>query len=210
MNTAMTLPGGAPDPELFSQHTPGVEVVREDPRNNAVLGPAVLRLIGALHRRLLPKFTVARREPVVMAGRWGNSRIDADRGVARVIDLPSTSVSVWSDRVEAYSSMATGDVDGTTALRVRGLHDNEPAILVDGRPVPGCIVDLAVGATTFVDELREGQRSLLIVHPDANGACQAELWALLLQLCQDRLGIDRGTLRALPGVLAATETHARS
>lgn len=203
MNMAMTLPGGTPDPGLFRTRTPGVEVVGEDPRSSDALGVLAGRLTGALHRRLLPKFTVARRELEAPQRRWGHSKIVADPRVARVVDLTLTRVPDWSARLHAYATIAAEPDAGTTAVRVRGLHEDESSILVDGRPTPGCIVDLAVATTAFVDALRDGQPSLVIVHPEPNGACQVELWDSLVQLCQDRLGVERGVLRAVPSMVAA-------
>ena len=89
-------------------------------------------------------------------------------------------------------------VDGRIAVCVRGWAENEPAILVDGLPAPASVVDLVVSATAFVDSMRAGDPRLVVAYPNPANAREVELWALAGQLCQDRLGIDRGVLEFAP------------
>jgi len=199
MNTAMSLPGGPPDPELFAKRAPGVEMVADHPRNEQVMGASGERLIGVLHRRLISKLIVARRESGAerVIARWENRQVDADPGVGHIVDLTSDRISGWDERVALYGTIGSSGAEGRTAVRIRGLDEDEPAILVDGRPTPGCIVDLAVSATAFADPMRDGQRPLTIVHCEPRSSYEADLWSTLMQLCQDRLGVDRGVLRTV-------------
>ena len=179
MTPAISLPGGTVKPELFGQEAPGVELVVPNDGNDLLTVPC-RRLVGALTRRLRPKFAIARRADATT--------------VSEVADV------TWSDLVSMYRKISQTRTSGAsrTAVHVRGLHEDEPAVLVDGRPAPASIVDIAVAAVIFADQLREGEKGLVIVHPKAMNSEEAALWASLTQLCQDRLGIERGILDFVP------------
>lgn len=177
---AFSLPGGVSKPEVFEQESPGVELVVPSDSDDVLTVPC-RKLIGALTRRLQPKFVAARR---LMDPASKNS----------AMALPHDTS--WSDHISACRTISQTQNTGASriAVHIRGLADDEPAVLVDGRPAPACVVDLASAAVIFVDRLRKGEKGLVIVHPSAQNAAESELWEALAHLCQDRLGIERGVL----------------
>ena len=199
MNTVTkptTSYGGPVSRELFDQDAPGVEIIESSDRNEAVT-VVCRRLIGVLHRRLLPKFGRLQSEVSYIASQNGTAA-EPER-VDLVLDLSHGAASDWNSRVGLYRSLgetaSSAQVDERFGVRIRGLREVENAVLVDGRPVPAAIVDLAVAAIAFVEPLRaENGELLTVVHPLSRGADEEELWRALFQLCQDRLGIHRGVL----------------
>ena len=194
---AMTLPGPSPRPRVFDEETPGVELVVPN-GNNAVLNSACRRLIGALTRRLQPKYIAGRRaempSPALsVIGDVPFVSVDA------IITVASGANRSWADRISSYEAISTASESraSQTAVQIRGWDEDEPAVLVDGRPVPGCIVDLAVAAAAFVEPLRDGEKALVITNPECLTS-ESDLWRELVQLCQDRLGIERGVLELAP------------
>ena len=188
--------GGPVSPELFHQDAPGVEIVESSDHNDAVT-VACRRLIGVLHRRLLTKFGRLQSEVSYIASR--NETVAETERVDLVLDLSHGAATDWNSRADLYCSLgdtaSSAQVDERFGVRIRGLHEVENAVLVDGRPVPAAIVDLAVAAVAFVELLRaENGELLTVVHPLSHGAEEEELWRALFQLCQDRLGIQRGVL----------------
>ena len=205
---AMTLPGGIAQPRVFDQETPGVELVVPND-NNAVLNATCRRLIGALTRRLQPKHTAAGRR--LAASELTISVIGevSSRSVDAIITVPTGTGRSWADRISSYQAISQAVSSGAaqTAVQIRGWDEDEPAVLVDGRPVPGCIVDLAVAAVAFVDPLRDGEKVLVITNPESSTSAPA-LWQELVQLCQDRLGVERGVVELAPAAHIERESHA--
>ncbi len=204
---AMTLPGGIAGPGAFDQATPGVELVVPND-NNTVLSVACRRLIGALTRRLQPKYLAGRRaetsKPTLSAmGDVPFAPVDV------IVNVAAGANGSWADRILSYQaiSQASKSRGGQTAVQIRGWDEDEPAVLVDGRPVPGCIVDLAVAAVAFVEPLRDGEKVLVITNPECSTS-ESELWHELVHLCQDRLGIERGVLELAPAAHIERTAHA--
>ena len=189
MSRAFGLPESFYAPQVFEQETPGVDVLGDVEQSDIVFTVATRRLIGALHRRLWKRCAELRRA----GGAPLHSLTDGD---AHVVDMaldlqPDMS---WLERRDAFAQIADQrDQDTVVGLQIRGWSSSESNVLVDGVAVPGCVVDLAVSMTAFVDDLRSGAARLVIAH-DVATEDDAALWAELLDLAHDRLGIDRGTV----------------
>lgn len=202
MSRAFGLPESFYAPQVFEQDTPGVDVLGDVEQSDIVFTVATRRLIGALHRRLWKRCAELRRS----GGAPLHSLTDGD---ARVVDMaldlqPEMS---WLERHDAFAQIADQrDQDTVIGLQLRGWSSSELNVLVDGVAVPGCVVDLAVAMTMFVDDLRSGNARLIIAH-DAGTETEAGLWTELFDLAHDRLGIDRDTV-VLVERLAAAEIAA--
>lgn len=176
----------------------GVDVVlRVDETANAVLDRRALKLVGALHRR----FWNRRREMLQRQARMG-------------IDHPSTAIyaassecvanlataATWEDRLSELQTLA--DIENPTGDQIvatRGWADTESGVLVDGRAVPGCVFDLAVTLSLVADQLRASESPFIFSIPEPMDPTETKLWTDLLTLAEDRLGVERGVVRA--GVL---------
>lgn len=203
MTTAITFPGGPVPPAAFDQDTPGVEIIQPSDHNEAV-GLACRRLIGVLHRRLRPKFVGLQ----VTDTQTGSSTETSGQteAVDSLVDLSTFDGADWDSRALLYSSLGreASSAEGERfAVIIRGWDEVESAVLVDGQPVKAAIIDLAIAAVAFVEPLRAGNGDVLtIVRPPSLDAAQEELWIALFQLCEDRLGIDRGVLTTSSSVPA--------
>ena len=79
-------------------------------------------------------------------------------------------------------------------IELRGWGETEPAVLVDGRAVPGCVLDLAVLLSSHADHLRQEDTTLTVTVPSPSSADEQRLYDDFVKTAQDRAGIDRGTL----------------
>lgn len=160
---------------------PGIDVVlsTSDSSHLELLDSRTLRLIGALHRR----FWDRRRELLLRR---------AQSGLAMDIDGPSASTT-WQDRVAKHLELARAELSVNDA-DLRGWGETEPAVLVDGRAVPGCVFDLAVVLSSRADQLRLEETNITVTVPTPFCADEERLYEDLMKTAQDRAGIDRGTL----------------
>jgi malate synthase len=160
---------------------PGVEMVltTSDSSHLELLDSRTLRLIGALHRR----FWDRRRDLLLRR---------AQSGLGMDADSPN-SLTTWEDRVARHLELASEDLSANNA-DLRGWGETEPAVLVDGRAVPGCVFDLAVVLSSRVDQLRLEESTITVTAPTPLCADEERLYEDLTKLAQDRAGIDRGTL----------------
>lgn len=170
---------------LFDDPVPGVECVAPATGVHE-FGVCERRVLGALHRRLWSRWIELKRA-------------QQDQPVVEVDSSAAARPIEWSTRLERFSELRSASLTGTgrAVVSVRGWHEREEALLVDGRAVPACMVDVAAAFAAFVEPLREGHRVLTVVHPEPTSPGEAELWDALLTLAHDRLGIERGTVEAL-------------
>ncbi|QUW18931.1 malate synthase A [Agrococcus sp. Marseille-Q4369] len=94
----------------------------------------------------------------------------------------------------------------TIVVRPRGWHLDEHRILVDGKPMSGSLVDFGLHVLHNARELIARGRGPYFYLPKLESHREARLWNDVFLLAQDRLGIDRGTIRAT--VLIETITAA--
>ncbi|HEY0237742.1 MAG TPA: malate synthase A, partial [Friedmanniella sp.] len=91
---------------------------------------------------------------------------------------------------------AVGDQTPTIMVRPRGWHLDEDHLTLDGRPVPGSLVDFGLyffhNAQTLI-ELGAGPYFYL---PKLEGHLEARLWNDVFVFAQERLQIPYGTVRA--------------
>ena len=141
-------------------------------------------------------------------------------------DLEDATSPTWANVVEGQVNIADA-VRGTIALtavdgreyrlgeevatlivRPRGWHLPERHILVDGQPVAGSLFDFGLAFFHNAREQLERGTGPYFYLPKLEGHLEARLWNDVFCWAQDRLGIDRGTIRAtalIETILAAFE-----
>jgi len=101
-----------------------------------------------------------------------------------------------------------GESTATLMVRPRGWHLDEGRMLVDGHPVPAALFDF--GLFFFHNAHAQLQRGTgpYFYLPKLEGHLEARLWNEVFEHAQDRLGIERGTIKAtvlIETILAAFE-----
>ncbi len=179
---------------------PMVDIVfpYEESDLDVVFVQRVRKLIGALQRRFWD-----RRREMLHARALGAEQASTETAHQApsgmlLADFADPLLD-WAARLKEYRTVVAAsrgidlDVD-PSQIRIRGWNETEAGILVDGRAVPGCIVDVAVALVHTADSLRSGRQGFVIHVPTPSDTTEAKLWADLLNVAQDRLGIERGTV----------------
>lgn len=94
----------------------------------------------------------------------------------------------------------------TIVVRPRGWHLIERGVEVDGEPVAGALVDVALYLVGCAELQRVGGRGPYFYLPKLESHLEARLWNRVFEVAEDHLGLDRGTIRAT--VLIETITAA--
>ncbi|MEU2872909.1 malate synthase A [Streptomyces olivoreticuli] len=127
------------------------------------------------------------------------------RGQLNLTDAFERRIDFTDDRGKAYALRPAEEL-ATVVVRPRGWHLDERHLGVDGRPVPGALVDFGLyffhNARRLID-LGKGPYFYL---PKTESYLEARLWNDVFVFAQDYVGIPRGTVRAT--VLIETITAA--
>ncbi|WP_405640952.1 malate synthase A [Streptomyces uncialis] len=94
----------------------------------------------------------------------------------------------------------------TVVMRPRGWHLDERHLQVDGRPVPGALVDFGLYFFHNARRLTDQARGPYFYLPKIESHREARLWNDVFVFAQEQLGIPQGTVRAT--VLIETITAA--
>ncbi|MCX4659273.1 malate synthase A [Streptomyces uncialis] len=94
----------------------------------------------------------------------------------------------------------------TVVMRPRGWHLDERHLQVDGRPVPGALVDFGLYFFHNARRLTDQARGPYFYLPKIESHREARLWNDVFVFAQEKLGIPQGTVRAT--VLIETITAA--
>ncbi len=100
------------------------------------------------------------------------------------------------------------DEVATVCVRPRGWHLPEPHVRVGSEPVAGALVDFGLFAFHNAQTLAETGRGPFLYLPKLQSHLEARLWNDVLSYAEDRLELDRGTIRAtvlIEHILAAFE-----
>ncbi|MFE0105874.1 malate synthase A [Streptomyces sp. NPDC059009] len=105
-------------------------------------------------------------------------------------------------------SYALKDADqlATVVMRPRGWHLDERHLQIDGRPVPGALVDFGLYFFHNAKRLIELGKGPYFYLPKTESYLEARLWNDIFVFAQDYVGIPQGTVRAT--VLIETITAA--
>ncbi|MFE9251700.1 malate synthase A [Streptomyces sp. NPDC007088] len=127
-------------------------------------------------------------------------------GQANLIDAFERRIDFTDERTgKSYALRPAGEL-ATVVVRPRGWHLDERHLEVDGRPVPGALVDF--GLFFFHNARRLAERGLgpFFYLPKTESHLEARLWNEVFTYAQEALGIPHGTVRAT--VLIETITAA--
>jgi malate synthase len=141
-------------------------------------------------------------------------------------DFEDSNAPTWSNMVEGQVNLADavrrrielttdegreyrlGDEIATLLVRPRGWHLPERHLLVDGDPVSGSLFDFGMACFHNAREQLERGTGPYFYLPKLESHLEARLWNDVFGWAQDRLGIERGTIRAtvlIETILAAFE-----
>ena len=91
---------------------------------------------------------------------------------------------------------AVNDDPATLVVRTRGLHLNEPHVLVDGRPASASLVDFGLAFFHNARELLDNGSGPYFYLPKLESHLEARLWNEVFLAAQDALGLAPGTIKA--------------
>src|SRR5215208_6318965 len=114
-------------------------------------------------------------------------------GQRNLRDAIDGTIDFTSPEGKEYS---LGEETATLLVRPRGWHLLERHVLVDGRPASGSLVDFGLYMATSAQRLIDKGSGPYFYLPKMESHLEARLWNDAFGLAQDRLGIDRGTIRA--------------
>jgi malate synthase len=141
-------------------------------------------------------------------------------------DLEDATTPTWSNVVSGQVNLADAvrrtieltapdgreyrlaDRTATLIVRPRGWHLDERHLLVDGRAVSGSLFDFGLAFVHNAREQLDRGSGPYFYLPKLEGHLEARLWNDVFGWAQDRVGIDRGTIRAtvlIETILAAFE-----
>ncbi|MEU8954769.1 malate synthase A [Streptomyces sp. NPDC048518] len=106
---------------------------------------------------------------------------------------------------KSYALKDAGDL-ATVVMRPRGWHLDERHLQVDGKPVPGALVDFGLYFFHNAKRLIELGKGPFFYLPKTESYLEARLWNDIFVFAQDYVGIPQGTVRAT--VLIETITAA--
>src|ERR671910_268864 len=124
-------------------------------------------------------------------------------GQQNLVDAIEGTISFESSDGRQYR---LNEETATLMPRPRGWHLPEKHITVDGRPVSASLTDFGLFMFHGARRLLDQGKGVFLYLPKLESHLEARLWNDAFQLTQDRLGIDRGTVKAT--VLIETITAA--
>lgn len=139
-----------------------------------------------------------------------------DRADAAMLDFEDSLKPTWQNVMQGVENLV-GAVDGTLTyekpgsgklyeidpddmpllmVRIRGLHLNESNLRVDGSPVSGALLDLALSAHHTARELMDRGKTPKYYVPKVEHYLEARWFDDLFVRIQDALDVPRGTFKA--------------
>lgn len=180
--------------DTFGENVTGVELVLPTAAHDSALNSAALRLVGVLQRRMWDRrrdMLQRRAMNTITAVPDPLDPIELDQ--AGVLDL--MNAATWDVRLEGLRAGVHALDSQQVVVRTRAWDEFESGVLVDSRSAIGPVFDVAVMAVAAVELLRNGDQQVLFLIPEPVDAAETKLWSELICLTEDRLGIDRGTIR---------------
>jgi len=126
---------------------------------------------------------------------WTNV-MDGVRNVREAVAGTLTYVKPGGDDGEDTLYSLDPDDQAVLMVRVRGLHLDESNLRVDGRPVSGGLLDLALCLFHAGRELVDQGRTPKFYVPKVEHHLEARWWNRLFVAAQEAVGLPAGTLRA--------------
>jgi malate synthase len=113
-------------------------------------------------------------------------------GHANVLDAVRRTITFVAPDGRSYHLR---EDPATLLVRVRGLHLPERHLAWAREPVAGAFVDAALFLANCADELLALGSGPYLYLPKLESHREARLWNEALRLCEDELGLERGTVR---------------
>ncbi|MGK5632237.1 malate synthase A [Streptomyces sp. URMC 123] len=127
------------------------------------------------------------------------------QGQLNLIDAFERRIDFTSPEGKTYALRPAEEL-ATVVTRPRGWHLDERHLRVDGRPVPGALVDFGLYVFHNARRLLDLGKGPYFYLPKLESHHEARLWNDVFLFAQEYLGIPRGTIRAT--VLIETITAA--
>jgi malate synthase len=121
--------------------------------------------------------------------RWHNL-IDGQRNLGDAIDGVIRFTAPEGKVYQLNQSTAT------LMVRPRGLHLPEKHVLLDGKPIPGALLDFGLFFFHNARKLLDRGSGPYFYLPKLESHLEARLWNNVFLMAQDELGIPRGSIRA--------------
>ncbi|GFH37445.1 malate synthase A [Streptomyces pacificus] len=127
-------------------------------------------------------------------------------GQLNLIDAYERRIDFADPRTGKSYALRPAQELATVVMRPRGWHLDERHLLVDGRPVPGALVDFGLYFFHNAQRLIDLGKGPYFYLPKTESHLEARLWNDVFVFAQDHVGIPQGTVRAT--VLIETITAA--
>ncbi|MFK0252310.1 malate synthase A [Streptomyces sp. NPDC090445] len=127
-------------------------------------------------------------------------------GQLNLIDAYERRIDFTDPRTGKAYALRPAEELATVVMRPRGWHLEERHITVDGRPVPGALVDFGLYFFHNAQRLIDLGKGPYFYLPKTESHLEARLWNEIFVFSQDHVGIPQGTVRAT--VLIETITAA--
>lgn len=127
-------------------------------------------------------------------------------GQLNLIDAYERRIDFTDPRTGKTYALRPADELATVVMRPRGWHLDERHLLVDGRPVPGALVDFGLYFFHNAQRLIDLGKGPYFYLPKTESHLEARLWNDVFVFAQEHVGIPQGTVRAT--VLIETITAA--
>jgi malate synthase len=126
-------------------------------------------------------------------------------GQLNLIDAHERRIDFTTPEGKAYALRPDAEL-ATVVVRPRGWHLDERHLTVDGRAVPGALVDFGLYFLHNADRLLQRGSGPYFYLPKTESHLEARLWNEVFRFAQDHVGVPRGSVRAT--VLIETITAA--
>ncbi|MGW0550051.1 malate synthase A [Streptomyces altiplanensis] len=127
-------------------------------------------------------------------------------GQRNLIDAYARRIDFTDPRSGKSYALKADEELATVVMRPRGWHLDERHLRLDGRPVPGALVDFGLYFFHNAKKLIELGKGPYFYLPKTESHLEARLWNEIFVFAQDYVGIPQGTVRAT--VLIETITAA--
>ncbi|HET6859053.1 MAG TPA: malate synthase A [Streptomyces sp.] len=127
-------------------------------------------------------------------------------GQRNLIDAYTRAIDFIDEKSGKSYALKANDELATVVMRPRGWHLDERHLQVDGRPVPGALVDFGLYFFHNAQRLIDLGKGPYFYLPKTESHLEARLWNEIFVFAQDYVGIPQGTVRAT--VLIETITAA--
>ncbi|MFV0132889.1 malate synthase A [Streptomyces sp. HMX87] len=127
-------------------------------------------------------------------------------GQLNLIDAYTRNIDFTDPRSGKSYALKANEELATVVMRPRGWHLNERHLQLDGRPVPGALVDFGLYFFHNAQRLLDLGKGPYFYLPKTESHLEARLWNDIFVFAQDYVGIPQGTVRAT--VLIETITAA--